>query len=96
MWYYYIVVFIESAAFTRRLRVLVGNEETTVLRGIQNELIGSPARGDMVPGLAASAKGGLETQVAGKENAEVIATSTCILSIGNISEAQNEQKNKSI
>jgi hypothetical protein len=46
--------------------------------------------------LAASAKGGLETQVAGKENAEVIATSTCILSIGNISEAQNEQKNKSI
>jgi hypothetical protein len=57
MWYYYIVVFIESAAFTRRLRVLVGNEETTVLRGIQNELIGSPARGDMVPGLGGIRKG---------------------------------------
>jgi hypothetical protein len=45
------VVFIESAAFTRRLRTLAGVEESTVLRGIQNDLIEAPARGDLVPGL---------------------------------------------
>jgi hypothetical protein len=27
LWYYYIVVFIESAAFSRRLRALAGSEE---------------------------------------------------------------------
>lgn len=51
MWYYYIVVFIESAPFSRRLRTLAGSEEGSTLRGIQNELIELPSRGDLVPGL---------------------------------------------
>jgi hypothetical protein len=51
MWYYYIVVFIESAAFTRRLGALAGNKEGLILRGIQNELMELPSRGDLVPGL---------------------------------------------
>ena len=44
LWYYYSVVFIESAAFSRRLRALAGSEEASILRGIQNDLIQSPAR----------------------------------------------------
>ena len=51
MWYYYIVVFIESAAFSRRLRALVGSEEGSTLQGIQNELVELPSRGNLVPGL---------------------------------------------
>ena len=51
MWYYHIVVFIESAAFSRRLRALAGSEESSLLRGIQNELMELPSRGNLVPGL---------------------------------------------
>jgi hypothetical protein len=45
------VVFIESAAFTRRLRVLAGDAADDVLRGIQGDLIEEPARGQLVQGL---------------------------------------------
>jgi hypothetical protein len=51
MWYGYIVVFIESVAFSRRLRALTGVDDSFTLRGIQNELIELPSRGDLVPGL---------------------------------------------
>jgi hypothetical protein len=85
MWYYYIVVFIESAAFTKRLRALADVEENNVLRGIQNDLIEAPARGDFRQGLVAFERDDLETLAGGKENVVDIATSTCILSIGNIS-----------
>jgi len=51
LWYYSTVVFVESAAFIRRLRALAGVEENNVLRGIQNDLIEAPTRGDLVPGL---------------------------------------------
>jgi len=45
------VVFIESAAFTRRLRELAGRAEDDVLRGIQDDLIEAPTRGNLVSGL---------------------------------------------
>jgi hypothetical protein len=66
MWYYYIVVFIESAAFSRRLRTLVGGEEGSTLRGIQNELIESPARGNLVPGLGGIRKARFGNPARGK------------------------------
>jgi hypothetical protein len=66
MWYYYIVVFIESAAFSRRLRTLVGGEEGSTLRGIQNELIESSARGNLVPGLGGIRKARFGNPARGK------------------------------
>jgi len=46
------VVFIETRVFTRRLDELTGKESDAVLREIQNDLLQSPERGDLVPGLA--------------------------------------------
>jgi hypothetical protein len=45
------VVFIESAAFTRRLRVLAGDSAPDVLGAIQDDLVENPQRGNMVQGL---------------------------------------------
>ena len=45
------MVFIESAAFTRRLRELTGNNSEDVLNGIQDDLIANPQRGTVVRGL---------------------------------------------
>jgi hypothetical protein len=45
------VVFIESAAFTRRLRELAGNDAGDVLIAIQDDLVANPERGSMVQGL---------------------------------------------
>jgi hypothetical protein len=46
------VVFIESFAFTRRLLELAGDSAESVLRAIQDDLLGNPVRGEVVPGLA--------------------------------------------
>ena len=45
------MVFIESAAFTRRLRELAGDIAEDVLNAIQDELVANPRRGSMVRGL---------------------------------------------
>jgi len=45
------VVFIESQPFTRRLHQLAGESADEVLRGIQNDLIQNPAKGNVVQGL---------------------------------------------
>jgi len=47
----YDVVFIESAAFTRRLRELAGDNAQDVLSAIQDDLLANPQRGSMVQGL---------------------------------------------
>jgi hypothetical protein len=44
----YYVVFIESAAFTRRLRELAGDRSEDVLSAIQDDLLANPERGSMV------------------------------------------------
>jgi hypothetical protein len=46
------VVFIESHAFTRRLQALAGDSADSVLRAIQDELLGNPEKGDMIKGLS--------------------------------------------
>ena len=45
------MVFIESVAFTRRLRELAGDRAEDVLSAIQNDLVVNPQRGNIVPGL---------------------------------------------
>jgi hypothetical protein len=45
------VVFIESAAFTRRLRELAGANAQDVLSAIQDDLVANPQRGSVVRGL---------------------------------------------
>jgi len=45
------VVFIESAAFTRRLGELAGDDAEDVLNAIQDDLMADPQRGSMVRGL---------------------------------------------
>lgn len=45
------MVFIESVAFTRRLRELAGSNSEGVLNAIQDDLIANPQRGTVVPGL---------------------------------------------
>ena len=47
----YLVVFIESVAFTRRLRELAGDNAGEVLEAIQDDLAANPQRGSMVQGL---------------------------------------------
>lgn len=46
------MVFIETRVFARRLEELSGKDSDAVLREIQNDLLQSPERGDLVPGLA--------------------------------------------
>lgn len=45
------MVFIESTAFTRRLRELAGDNFEDVLNAIQDDLIANPQRGTVVQGL---------------------------------------------
>jgi hypothetical protein len=45
------VVFIESKAFTRRMRELAGDNAEDVLSAIQDDLVANPQRGSIVPGL---------------------------------------------
>ena len=49
---YYVVVYIEASAFTRRLHQLAGASALDVLRSIQDDLLKNPARGNLVQGLA--------------------------------------------
>jgi hypothetical protein len=46
------VVFIESAAFTRRLRELADDNAQDVLGAIQDDLLVNPQRGSIVQGLS--------------------------------------------
>jgi hypothetical protein len=48
---FHLVVFIESAAFTLRLRELAGESAEEVLNAIQDDLVANPQRGSMVQGL---------------------------------------------
>jgi hypothetical protein len=48
----WVVVFIESAAFTRRLEELAGDDAEDVLNAIQDDLVANPQRGSIVQGLA--------------------------------------------
>ena len=45
------MVYIESAAFTRRLRELAGDNAEDVLSAIQDDLVANPQRGSIVQGL---------------------------------------------
>lgn len=45
------MVFIESAAFTRRLRELAGDYAEGVLSALQDDLLANPGRGSVVQGL---------------------------------------------
>ncbi len=60
------MVFIESRAFTRRLRELAGSTADDVLRGIQNDLLASPQRGNIVRGLGGTRKGRSASPARGK------------------------------
>ncbi|HEV8383559.1 MAG TPA: hypothetical protein VGQ11_01715 [Candidatus Acidoferrales bacterium] len=46
------MVFIEHPVFTRRIEKLGGADAFEVLMAIQNDLMGSPLRGRLVPGLS--------------------------------------------
>jgi hypothetical protein len=48
---YYLVVYVESKAFTARLHRLAGASALDVLNSIQADLIKNPERGDLVQGL---------------------------------------------
>ena len=62
------MVFIESAAFTRRLRELAGDDAQDVLSAIQDDLLANPERGTVVQGLGGirKARTGNPTRAKGK------------------------------
>jgi hypothetical protein len=62
------VVFIESAAFTRRLGELAGDRADDVLDAIQDDLMANPQRGSIVRGLGGirKARTGNPKRVKGK------------------------------
>jgi hypothetical protein len=60
------VVFVESKWFTRRLRELAREEADDVLGAIQTDLLASPARGKVVPGLGRNKKGKMRKPTPGK------------------------------
>jgi hypothetical protein len=60
------VVFIESHAFTRRLRELAGDAAEQVLSGIQRDLLADPERGSMVVGLGGIRKARIPNPRRGK------------------------------
>jgi hypothetical protein len=60
------VIFIESKAFTRRLRELAGEDSDDVLSGIQNDLLRKPDRGAMPPGLGGLRKARTANPARGK------------------------------
>jgi hypothetical protein len=66
LWYYHIVEFIESSAFTRRLRQLAGGAAGELLNAIQRDLLEKPDRGVMVPGLGGVRKARLANPLRGK------------------------------
>jgi len=62
----YIVVYIESRAFTRRLYQLAAATALHVLSAVQADLIKNPARGDLVPGLGGIRKARCANPARGK------------------------------
>jgi len=60
------VEFIESPAFTRRLRQLAGDSADELLSAIQRELLKKPDRGTMVPGLGGVRKARIANPGRGK------------------------------
>ena len=50
------MVFVESVAFTRRLKELAGDRAEDVLSAIQNDLVANPQRGNIVQGLGGMRK----------------------------------------
>lgn len=60
------MVFVESKWFTRRLLELAGDKADDVLRAIQTDLLGSPIRGRLVPGLGGIRKGRCANPARGK------------------------------
>lgn len=62
----YIVVFIESKAFTRRLAHLAGESADQVLTQIQNDLMQDPERGQVVKGLGGIRKARVANPTRGK------------------------------
>lgn len=65
-WYYYIVVFIESRSFTRRLARLAGGLADDILREIQSDLLRNPERGEIVRGLGGIRKARAANPARGK------------------------------
>jgi hypothetical protein len=60
------VEFIESLAFTRRLRQLAGGSAEELLNAIQRDLLEKPDRGAMVPGLGGVRKARIANPGRGK------------------------------
>jgi hypothetical protein len=60
------VLFIEFRGFTERLQRLARQDADDVLRAIQGDLLASPTRGTVVPGLAGIRKARAENPVRGK------------------------------
>jgi len=60
------VVFIESKGFTKRLLELAKDKADEVLGNIQHDLLQSPMRGSVVPGLAGIRKGRARNPSRGK------------------------------
>ncbi len=63
---YYVVVYIESRAFTARLHRLAGAAAWDVLNSIQADLIKNPIRGDLVSGLGGIRKARCPNPIRGK------------------------------
>ncbi len=66
LWYYHVVEFIESPAFTRRLHQLAGGAAVELLSAIQEVLLERPDRGAMVPGLGGVRKARIANPGRGK------------------------------
>ena len=60
------VVYIESAAFTKRLHQLAGTSAMGVLYAIQEDLLRNPVRGDLVQGLGGIRKARVANPLRGK------------------------------
>ena len=62
----YIVVFVESRQFTRRLGELAGDSADEVLRAIQSDLLENPEKGATIRGLSGIRKARAANPVRGK------------------------------
>lgn len=60
------VVYIESAAFTKRLHQLAATSAMSVLSAIQEDLLLNPVRGDLVQGLGGIRKARIANPLRGK------------------------------
>ncbi len=79
------MVFVESAAFTRRLRELAGDNAEDVLSAIQDDLVANPQRGSVVQGLGGIRKARTGNPGEVRESAEGFVTGICFWSAAIIS-----------